>query len=307
MTHEENRFNERVLGGLSATDRETMIRTLTAIKRVLSTQIAAGGLAMRTDRGRGRDGGSRVRSPGRLGCRLALDSYACIPYASAETFAGECIFAADLQGVRVRGLTDKVAIVTGGGSGIGRAIALRLAEEGMSVAILDLNAKSAAETAESIRSAGGRAQVEACDICDPAAVARAVAAVEDQVGPIHTLVNNAGWDTPMPFLKTTPEFWQKVVAINYMGPLHVTHAIVSRMVKRNAGRVIFIASDAGRVGSSGEVVYSGCKGATIAFAKALAREVARNNVLSQLHLPGPDQHTRDGLVRRQRRAGSENS
>jgi 2-hydroxycyclohexanecarboxyl-CoA dehydrogenase len=187
----------------------------------------------------------------------------------------------------VRGLKDKVAIVTGGGSGIGRAIALRLAEEGMSVAILDLNATSAAETAESIRSAGGRAQVEACDICDPAAVARAVAAVEDQVGPIHTLVNNAGWDTPMPFLKTTPEFWQKVVAINYMGPLHVTHAVVSRMVKRNAGRVIFIASDAGRVGSSGEVVYSGCKGATIAFAKALAREVARNNVLLNCICPGP--------------------
>jgi 2-hydroxycyclohexanecarboxyl-CoA dehydrogenase len=157
----------------------------------------------------------------------------------------------------VRGLEDKVAVVTGAGSGIGRAIALRLADEGMKVAIVDLNAQAAAATADAIRTAGGIAHVEACDICDHAAVLRAVAGVEAALGPIHTLVNNAGWDTPMPFLKTTPDFWQKVVAINYMGPIHVTHAVVSLMVKRNVGRVIFIASDAGRVGSSGEVVYSG--------------------------------------------------
>ena len=187
----------------------------------------------------------------------------------------------------MRGLTDKVAVVTGAGSGIGRAIALRLAEEKMRVAILDLNPQGAAATADAIRAAGGLAHAEACDICDHAAVQRAVAGVEEKVGPIHTLVNNAGWDAPMPFLKTTPEFWQKVVAINYMGPIHVTHAVVSLMAKRNLGRVIFIASDAGRVGSSGEVVYSGCKGATIAFAKALARETARNHVLINCVCPGP--------------------
>jgi 2-hydroxycyclohexanecarboxyl-CoA dehydrogenase len=187
----------------------------------------------------------------------------------------------------VRGLVDKVAIVTGAGSGIGRAIALRLAAEKMRVAILDLNADAAAATAEAVRAADGSAQVEVCDICDHAAVQRAVSEVEAGLGPIHTLVNNAGWDTPMPFLKTTPEFWQKVVAINYMGPIHVTHAVLSLMAKRNAGRVIFIASDAGRVGSSGEVVYSGCKGATIAFAKALARETARNQILVNCICPGP--------------------
>jgi 2-hydroxycyclohexanecarboxyl-CoA dehydrogenase len=202
-----------------------------------------------------------------------------------------------VKGVLVRGLGDKVAVVTGGGSGIGRAIAVRLGAEKMRVAILDLNLEAAAATADAIRTAGGFAHAEACDICDHAAVVRAVASVEEHVGPIHTLVNNAGWDTPMPFLKTTPEFWQKVVAINYLGPVQVTHAVVSLMARRNLGRVIFIASDAGRVGSSGEVVYSGCKGATIAFAKALARETARNNVLLNCLCPGPtNTPAMDGFV-----------
>jgi 2-hydroxycyclohexanecarboxyl-CoA dehydrogenase len=177
--------------------------------------------------------------------------------------------------------------VTGGGSGIGRAIAARLAEEGMTVAVLDLAAEAAASSVANIVAAGGRAIADTCDICDYEAVRQAVDNIEQRVGPIHTLVNNAGWDTPIPFLRTEPAFWSKVVSINYMGPLHVTHAVVGRMVKRNGGRVIFIASDAGRVGSSGEVVYSGCKGATIAFAKALAREVARNGVLLNCVCPGP--------------------
>jgi 2-hydroxycyclohexanecarboxyl-CoA dehydrogenase len=187
----------------------------------------------------------------------------------------------------VRGLTDKIAVVTGGGSGIGRAISVRLAQEGMKVAILDMNGQSAQATGDAIRASGGQAHIESCDISDHASVVRAVAGVETQLGPIHTLVNNAGWDTPMPFLKTAPDFWQKVVAINYMGPINMTHVVASLMAKRNGGRVIFIASDAGRVGSSGEVVYSGCKGATIAFAKALARELARNNVLLNCVCPGP--------------------
>jgi 2-hydroxycyclohexanecarboxyl-CoA dehydrogenase len=187
----------------------------------------------------------------------------------------------------MRGLKDRIAIVTGGGSGIGRAIALRLAAEKMAVAVFDVNAAAAGETVAAITNEGGIGLVEACDICDHAAVQRAIADTEERLGPVYALVNNAGWDTPMPFLKTTPDFWSKVVAINYIGPLTVTHEVVGRMVKRGGGRVIFIASDAGRVGSSGEVVYSGCKGATIAFAKALAREVARNNVLLNCLCPGP--------------------
>ena len=187
----------------------------------------------------------------------------------------------------MRGLKGKVALVTGGASGIGLAIARRLAEEGMKVGVLDINEDTARSAAEQIRRAGGEADAQGCDITDYAAVQRAVAAVEARLGPTWALVNNAGWDKPIPFLKTTPDFWQKVVSINYMGPLHVTHAVAQGMAARGGGRVIFIASDAGRVGSTGEVVYSGTKGATIAFAKALARELARKQVTLNCVCPGP--------------------
>lgn len=187
----------------------------------------------------------------------------------------------------MKGLKDKVALVTGAASGIGLAIAKRLAEEGMAVGILDINGDAAASAAAEIRAAGGRADAEACDITSPEAVKAAVASIEAKLGPTWALVNNAGWDTPMPFLKTTPDFWQKIIAINYFGPLNMTHAVAGGMAQRGGGRIIFIASDAGRVGSSGEVVYSGCKGATIAFAKAFAREVSRKNVLLNCVCPGP--------------------
>lgn len=187
----------------------------------------------------------------------------------------------------MKGLKDKVALVTGAASGIGLAIAKRLAEEGMAVGILDINGDAAASAAAEIRAAGFRADAEACDITSPEAVKAAVASIEAKLGPTWALVNNAGWDTPMPFLKTTPDFWQKIIAINYFGPLNMTHAVAGGMAQRGGGRIIFIASDAGRVGSSGEVVYSGCKGATIAFAKAFAREVSRKNVLLNCVCPGP--------------------
>lgn len=188
----------------------------------------------------------------------------------------------------MRGLSGKTAIVTGAGSGIGRAIAARLAAEGCIVGVFDINEAGAAETVAAIEAAGGRALGVKCDITDYAAVTAAVAAFEQQAGQgTDVLVNNAGWDTPMPFLKTTPEFWAKVTAINWFGPLHMTHAVAQGMAARKAGRIVQIASDAGRVGSTGEVVYSGCKGATIAFSKALARELARANVTINTVCPGP--------------------
>jgi len=187
----------------------------------------------------------------------------------------------------MRGLKTKVALVTGAGSGIGKSIALRLAEEGMHVGILDIDEKASESVVTEIRNAGGIADYQKCDITDFDHVTTAVATIEDRIGPAWLLVNNAGWDRPMPFLKTEPDFWRKVVDINYLGPLHMTRAVAPGMVERNGGRIVFIASDAGRVGSSGEVVYSGCKGATIAFAKALAREVSRKNVLLNCVCPGP--------------------
>ena len=188
----------------------------------------------------------------------------------------------------MRGLKGKIAIVTGAGSGIGKAIALRLASEGVSVGVFDIRGDAASETVTAIKAAGGRAVAVTCDITDYSAVVASVAQFEQDIGSgCDILVNNAGWDTPMPFLKTDEAFWKKVVAINYFGPLHMTHAVGQGMSARKAGRIINIASDAGRVGSSGEVVYSGCKGATIAFGKALAREVARNNITINTVCPGP--------------------
>ncbi|HEX7442112.1 MAG TPA: glucose 1-dehydrogenase [Caldimonas sp.] len=185
----------------------------------------------------------------------------------------------------MRALKGKTAIVTGAGSGIGRAIALRLAAEGVIVGVFDIRREGAEETVAAIAS---KAYAVTCDITDYAAVQAAVAEFEATTGAgTDILVNNAGWDTPMPFLKTDEAFWKKVTAINWFGPLHMTHAVAKGMAARKSGRVINIASDAGRVGSSGEVVYSGCKGATIAFGKALAREVARSNVTVNTVCPGP--------------------
>ncbi|MFT3821195.1 MAG: glucose 1-dehydrogenase [Rubrivivax sp.] len=188
----------------------------------------------------------------------------------------------------MRGLSGKTAIVTGAGSGIGRAIARRLGAEGVTVGVFDINEASAGETVAQIESVGGKALAVACDITRYEAVTAAVASFEQQTGRgTDILVNNAGWDTPMLFLKTTPDFWAKVTAINWFGPLHMTHAVAQGMSARKSGRIVNIASDAGRVGSSGEVVYSGCKGATIAFAKALARELARSQVTINTICPGP--------------------
>lgn len=212
----------------------------------------------------------------------------------------------------MRGLNGKAAIVTGGAGGIGRAIALRLAGEGAIVGVFDVNEAGAAVVAQEIEAAAGKAVSVVCDITDYAKVTAAVAAFEKHAGRgTDVLVNNAGWDIAMPFVKTDEAFWKKVTAINWFGPLHMTHAVVGGMTARGYGRIICIASDAGRVGSVGEVVYSGCKGATTVFAKALAREVARKGVTVNSICPGVTdtpflaafgsgeqaQKLRDGLVR----------
>lgn len=186
----------------------------------------------------------------------------------------------------MRGLRGKRAIVTGGGSGIGRAICQRLGEEGTEVHIFDLDLAAAERAAAAIEAAGGRAAGHRVDITDRAAVDAAVAAVAGG-GRIDILVNNAGWDAAHPFLDTDRPLWDKVIAINLYGPLNMHHAVLPHMVAAGGGRVINIASDAGRVGSSGEAVYAACKGGIVAFGKTVARELARANVLINAVCPGP--------------------
>lgn len=186
----------------------------------------------------------------------------------------------------MRGLKGKRAIVTGGGSGIGREICQRFGAEGTDVQVFDINASGAAETARMISDAGGKATAHTVDITNRASVDAAVAEVE-KAGPIDILVNNAGWDEIRLFLDTDIPLWDKIIAINLYGPLHMHHAVLPGMVRNGSGRVINISSDAGRVGSSGEAVYSACKGGIIAFTKTMARELARKNVLLNAVAPGP--------------------
>ena len=187
----------------------------------------------------------------------------------------------------MRGLKDRTVLVTGGANGIGAAIARRLAEEGCAVGILDMDAAAGEKVAGEIKAAGGRASLHAVDITDYDAVARAVEAFEAAFGPVAFLVNNAGWDRAANFLDTTPEFWRQVVAINLFGPLNMTHVVLRGMAARGFGRVVNIASDAGRVGSSGEAVYSACKGGIIAFTKTVARELVGKGVILNTICPGP--------------------
>jgi len=167
------------------------------------------------------------------------------------------------------------------------AIALRLASEGVTVGVFDINPAGAAETVKAVEAADGKAVAVACDITDYAAVARAVETFEKDLGPVALLVNNAGWDRALSFLDSTPEFWRKVVDINLFGPLNVNHVVLRGMAERGFGRVVNIASDAGRVGSSGEAVYSACKGGIIAFTKTIARELVGKGIILNTLCPGP--------------------
>ena len=186
-----------------------------------------------------------------------------------------------------RGLTRRRVLITGAASGIGRATVERLAEEGASVGILDLDADGAERTAEALRSAGGDAVAYAVDIVDGAAVGAAVARFEDEVGPVEALINNAGWDVAGDFVDSDPASWRKVIDINLYGPLNVVRAVLPGMIERESGRIVSLASDAGRVGSSGESVYAACKGGIIAFSKSVAREVARHRITLNVVSPGP--------------------
>ena len=187
----------------------------------------------------------------------------------------------------MRNLSGKTVIVTGGGGGIGGATCRRFAEEGAKVAVFDMNLDAAQKVADEIKAAGGTAQAFKCDITDRAAVDAAVAGAEAALGPVAVLVNNAGWDVFKPFTKTVPAEWDKLIAINLTGALHMLHAVLPGMAERKAGRIVNVASDAARGGSSGEAVYSACKGGLVALSKTLAREHARQGITVNVVCPGP--------------------
>jgi 2-hydroxycyclohexanecarboxyl-CoA dehydrogenase len=172
----------------------------------------------------------------------------------------------------------RVALVTGGGGGIGRAIARALREQGRTVVVADVRREAAHEAAAEV---DGR-PLE-LDVADAASVAAAL----EPIGPIDIAVNAAGWDELRPFLATDEPFWERVLQINFLGAVRVTRAVLPGMVDRGFGRLVNIGSDAGRVGSSNEAVYSGAKGGVIAFTKTIAREVARSGVTANTVCPGP--------------------
>ena len=183
-------------------------------------------------------------------------------------------------------LRGKTALVTGGSRGIGRAIALGLAQEGAQVAVLDILTDSAAAVAGEIEATGVKALALPADLTKRAQVERAIADALAQFGQIDILVNNAGWDRMELFLDSEEETWDKIIAINFKGMLYVCKAALPSMVARGQGKVISIASDAGRAGSTGEAVYAGTKGAIIAFSKTLAREMARYKITVNVVCPG---------------------
>jgi 2-hydroxycyclohexanecarboxyl-CoA dehydrogenase len=188
-------------------------------------------------------------------------------------------------------MAGDVALVTGAGSGLGRDIAHRLARDGFTIAIAELDPSSGEQVAKEIESEGGTARAFECDVSQIEAVTTCADAIGDALGGIDVLVNNAGFDSPNFFLNTEPALWDRLIAVNLMGVLNCIYVLAPRIAERQAGRdggrIINIASDAGRVGALGEAVYSAAKGGVIAFTKSMARELARDKITVNAVCPGP--------------------
>jgi len=190
-------------------------------------------------------------------------------------------------------MQGRSVIVTGGASGIGRATVLLLVREGAQVYIGDIDEAGGRETAAA---ANGAAEFLPLDLADPASIEAFAAAVHTRAGRVDGLVNGAGWDRIQPFIENPPEMWESLIAINLMGAIRLTRAVLPPMIEAQAGKIVNISSDAGRVGSTGETVYAAAKGGLIAFTKSLAREMARHKLNVNCVCPGP---TDTPLFRRQ--------
>ncbi|MCG7505401.1 SDR family NAD(P)-dependent oxidoreductase [Mesorhizobium retamae] len=181
-------------------------------------------------------------------------------------------------------MSKNVVLVTGAAGGIGRSICERLVADGYSVAATDINAEGLKDLEASL---GGSLKAYPADQTDLAKVEALVAQAEKDLGPIFGLVNVTGWTHATRFETETADYWDKVIAINFTSLLYVTQPILKSMIARKAGRMVFIASDAGKVGTATEAVYAGAKGAVIAFAKSIARENARHSINVNCVSPGP--------------------
>jgi len=185
-------------------------------------------------------------------------------------------------------LTGKLVLMTGIASGIGRATAIQFAQAGAIVAGGDVNVDGARETVATIASAGGKATAYSLDLTRPDSIDAFTKSVAGDMGTPDVIASVAGWDRMEPFLSNTPDLWDTLVKINYVGPVRMIHNLLPAMIERKTGgRIVTVASDAGRVGSSGETFYAGTKGATIAFTKSLAREMARHRINCNVICPGP--------------------
>ena len=187
----------------------------------------------------------------------------------------------------MRGLQDKVVIVTGGARGIGAALCRRFVAEGSKVAVFDLLHDDAVVLAKELSADSSSVRAYGVDITDASAVNAAVIQVEAKLGPIDVLVNNAGRNRPTSFISSDSTHWNEMLTSNLVGPLNMHHAVLQGMSKRGRGRIVSVASDAGRVGSPNEAVYSACKGGIIAFSKAIARELAKQQITANVVCPGP--------------------